>query len=114
MKTLDKVVYTARTHTTGGRDGQAQSDDGKLKVELSSFAGTGAGTNPEQMFAAGYSACFMGALRAVAGKAQVTLSPGEAPWWCSGWRQQRPGKAVARSQNPRVLTRWAAGSLAHF
>ena len=73
MKTLDKVVYTARTHTTGGRDGQAQSDDGKLKVELSSFAGTGAGTNPEQMFAAGYSACFMGALRAVAGKAQVTL-----------------------------------------
>ena len=73
MKTLDKVLYTARTHTTGGRDGRAQSDDGKLKVELSSFAGTGAGTNPEQMFAAGYSACFMGALRAVAGKAHVTL-----------------------------------------
>ena len=73
MKTLDKVLYTARTHTTGGRDGRAQSDDGKLKVELSSFAGTGAGTNPEQMFAAGYSACFMGALRSVAGKAQVTL-----------------------------------------
>ena len=73
MKTLDKVVYPARTPTTGGRAGQAQSDDGKLKVELSSFAGTGAGTNPEQMFAAGYSACFMGALRAVAGKTQVTL-----------------------------------------
>ena len=73
MKTLDKVLYTAHAHTTGGRDGQAQSDDGKLKVELSSFAGTGAGTNPEQMFAAGYSACFMGALRAVAGKAHVTL-----------------------------------------
>ncbi len=73
MKTLDKVLYTARTHTTGGRDGQAQSDDGKLQVSLSHFAGSGSGTNPEQMFAAGYSACFMGALRAVAAKAQVTL-----------------------------------------
>ena len=73
MNTLDKVLYTARTHSTGGRDGQAQSDDGKLQVTLSSFAGTGTGTNPEQMFAAGYSACFMGALRAVAAKSQITL-----------------------------------------
>mgnify|MGYP003621191558 CR=1 FL=1 len=73
MNTLEKVLYTARTHTTGGRDGQAQSDDGKLQVTLSSFAGTGTGTNPEQMFAAGYSACFMGALRAVAAKSQITL-----------------------------------------
>ena len=73
MNTLDKVLYTASTHTTGGRDGQAQSDDGKLQVTLSSFAGTGTGTNPEQMFAAGYSACFMGALRAVAAKSQITL-----------------------------------------
>ena len=49
--TLDKVLYTARTHTTGGRDGQARSDDGRLQVALSS-PGQGTGTNPEQMFAA--------------------------------------------------------------
>ena len=55
--TLDKVLYTARTHTTGGRDGLARSDDGRLQVTLSS-PGQGAGTNPEQMFAADYSACF--------------------------------------------------------
>ena len=78
MKTLDKVLYTARTHTTGGRDGHSKSDDGKLNVEQSHFAGSGKGTNPEQLFAAGYSACFMGALRAVAGKAQVTLPEGMA------------------------------------
>ena len=73
MQTLDKVVYTARAHTTGGRDGQSKSDDGKLNVELSHFAGNGTGTNPEQMFAAGYAACYIGALRVVAGRAQVTL-----------------------------------------
>lgn len=70
--TLDKVLYTARTHTTGGRDGQARSDDGRLQVTLSS-PGQGMGTNPEQMFAAGYSACFIGAIKVVAGKQNVTL-----------------------------------------
>ncbi len=73
MTQLDKVLYTAKTHTTGGRDGAARSDDGRLDVKLVS-PGTGTtGTNPEQLFAAGYSACFIGAMKAVAGKMQLTV-----------------------------------------
>lgn len=75
---FDKVLYTAKTHTTGGRDGSSRSDDGRLVVELSSPGGPGKGTNPEQMFAAGWSACFLGALKVVAGKAKVTLPAGTA------------------------------------
>ena len=70
---LDKVLYTAHAHTTGGRDGQSKSDDGRLSVTLSSPGTAGTGTNPEQLFAAGYSACFIGALKAVAGMKKVTL-----------------------------------------
>lgn len=70
---LDKVLYTARVHTTGGRDGASRSDDGKLDVQQSAPGGPGTGTNPEQLFAAGYSACFLGAMKAVAGKQNVTL-----------------------------------------
>jgi Ohr subfamily peroxiredoxin len=73
---LDKVLYTAHAHTTGGRDGHAASDDGLLDVKLTlpkSMGGPGTGTNPEQLFAAGYSACFMGALKFVAGKQQITV-----------------------------------------
>lgn len=73
MPALDKVLYTARAHTTGGRDGASRSDDGRLDVQLSSPGGSGQGTNPEQLFAAGYSACFIGALKAVAAKQKVTL-----------------------------------------
>ncbi len=74
MNKLDKVVYTARAHTTGGREGgHARSDDGRLEVNLSSPGGSGQGTNPEQLFAAGYSACFIGAMKAVAGRQKVTL-----------------------------------------
>jgi osmotically inducible protein OsmC len=72
MNKLEKVMYTGRAHTTGGRDGQSRSDDGKLDVKLSP-PGQGAGTNPEQMFAAGYSACFIGAMKAVAGKMKMQL-----------------------------------------
>ena len=73
MTTLDKVLYTAKAHTTGGRDGASRSDDGRLDVKLVS-PGTGTtGTNPEQLFAAGYSACFIGAIKAVAGKSNTTL-----------------------------------------
>jgi lipoyl-dependent peroxiredoxin len=72
-QSLDKVLYTAHTHTTGGRDGAARSSDGKLDVQLSSPGGSGAGTNPEQLFAAGYSACFIGALKAVAARQKVAL-----------------------------------------
>ena len=66
---IDKVLYTATATATGGRTGTAQSSDGALKLDLSTpkeLGGTGGtGTNPEQMFAAGYSACFIGAMRAV-------------------------------------------------
>ena len=73
MTTLDKVMYTAKAHTTGGRDGQSKTDDSRLDVKLSPPGQPGNGTNPEQLFAAGYSACFLGAMKAVAGKMKVTL-----------------------------------------
>ena len=73
---LDKVLYTAHAHTTGGRDGRSVTDDGLLDVKLSppkAMGGAGTATNPEQLFAAGYSACFMGALKHVAGMKKVTV-----------------------------------------
>ena len=73
MTTLDKVLYTARAHTTGGRDGASRTDDGRLDVKLSSPGTSGTGTNPEQLFAAGYSACFIGALKAVGGMQKIAI-----------------------------------------
>lgn len=73
MNKLEKVLYTGRAHTTGGRDGESRSDDGRLQVKLSPPGTAGNGTNPEQMFAAGYSACFIGAMKAVAAKQKITL-----------------------------------------
>ncbi len=74
---LDKVLYTAQATATGGRAGTAESSDGALKVTLSTpkeLGGAGGpGTNPEQMFAAGYSACFIGAMKAVAAKQKIAL-----------------------------------------
>ena len=73
---LDKVMYTAKAHTTGGREGRSITDDGLLDVRLSppkAMGGAGNATNPEQLFAAGYSACFMGALKHVAGVKKVTV-----------------------------------------
>ncbi|WP_297368561.1 organic hydroperoxide resistance protein [Acidocella sp.] len=71
------VKYTAHGHATGGRAGSGASDDGRLAVALSvpkELGGdSGPGTNPEQMFAIGYSACFLGALKFVAGKEDVKL-----------------------------------------
>jgi osmotically inducible protein OsmC len=71
------VLYTAYAKATGGRDGQVVSSDEALRVKLTTpkelGGGGGAGTNPEQLFAAGYSACFMGALKFVAMKESVTL-----------------------------------------
>ena len=77
---LDKVLYTAKAHTTGGRDGRSVTDDGLLDVKLSppkAMGGAGNATNPEQLFAAGYSACFMGALKHVASMKKVVV-PGDA------------------------------------
>lgn len=70
---LDKVLYTAKTHTTGGRDGASHSSDNRLDVKLSSPGTSGGGTNPEQLFAAGWSACFIGAMGVAAGRMKVTL-----------------------------------------
>jgi Ohr subfamily peroxiredoxin len=73
---LDKVVYTAKAHTTGGRDGRSTSDDGLLDVKLSppkAMGGAGGATNPEQLFAAGYSACFMGAIKHVASMKKIAV-----------------------------------------
>ena len=70
---LDKVLYTAKTHVTGGREGEGRSSDDRISVKLSSPGGAGNGTNPEQLFGIGYSACFMGAMKAVAPKLQLTV-----------------------------------------
>jgi Ohr subfamily peroxiredoxin len=67
------VLYTGKTHTTGGRDGTARSADGRLDVKLSTPGTAGIGTNPEQLFAAGWSACFQGAMGKAARKMKVVL-----------------------------------------
>jgi osmotically inducible protein OsmC len=71
--TLDKVLYTAQSHTTGGRDGAGKTSDGRLEVNLSSPGTSGTGTNPEQLFAVGYSACFIGAMKAVGGMKKIAV-----------------------------------------
>lgn len=70
---LDKVLYTAQTHTTGGRDGTGKSSDGALSVSLSPPGSGKPGTNPEQLFAIGYAACFIGAMKAVGPKIGITV-----------------------------------------
>lgn len=74
---IDKVLYRAQATSQGGREGTSKSSDGVLDLQLSTpkelGGGGGPGTNPEQLFAAGYSACFLGALKFVASQAKVTL-----------------------------------------
>ena len=74
---IEKALYTATATATGGRAGTAKSSDGALDAVLTTpkqLGGDGAfGTNPEQLFAAGYSACFIGAMKAVAGKQKISL-----------------------------------------
>jgi lipoyl-dependent peroxiredoxin len=74
MNKIEKVLYTAKTHTTGGREnGAARSSDGRLDIKLSPPGSAGSGTNPEQLFAAGWSACFEGALGVAARKRKIAL-----------------------------------------
>jgi|TARA_B110000503_G_scaffold109931_1_gene164506 Ohr subfamily peroxiredoxin len=77
MNILQNVAYTANATATGGREGSAKSDDGRLDIALSTPKGLGGddgkGTNPEQLFAAGYAACFIGALKFVAGQDKISL-----------------------------------------
>ena len=73
ITSIERVLYTAKTHTTGGRDGAGQSSDGSVDVKLSSPGSGRPGTNPEQLFAIGWSACFMGAMGLAAGKRKIRL-----------------------------------------
>jgi len=76
---IEKIVYTAKAHTTGGRDGGAsRTSDGRLDVKLTIPGGPGAGTNPEQLFAVGWSSCFLSAIKIVAHQMKVKLSPDAA------------------------------------
>lgn len=73
---LETVIYTAHAVATGGREGTATTDDGKLSLKLDTpieMGGKGKGTNPEQMFAVGYAACFIGALKYAAKSQKVSL-----------------------------------------
>jgi osmotically inducible protein OsmC len=71
---IEKVIYTAKAHTTGGRDGGvSRTSDGRLDVKLSVPGTPGAGTNPEQLFAVGWSACFLSAIKLVAAKMKIRL-----------------------------------------
>lgn len=76
--TNEKVLYTGVTHTTGGRTGDSRSSDGRLDIKLSSPGSSGAGTNPEQLFAAGWSACFIGAMGKAAANLGIRLPEGHA------------------------------------
>lgn len=73
MTMIENVLYTGRTRTTGGRDGFARSDDAALDLKLSPPGSGKPGTNPEQLFAAGWSTCFIGAMTKAAGKRQLRL-----------------------------------------
>ncbi|KVN30871.1 peroxiredoxin [Burkholderia pyrrocinia] len=74
MSKIEKVLYTGKTHTSsGGRDGAVRSSDGRLDLQLSSPGSAGTGTNPEQLFAAGWSACFIGAMQLAARASKIAL-----------------------------------------
>ena len=73
MSSPPKLLYTGKTHSLGGRDGASRSSDGRLDVKLSTPGSPGCGTNPEQLFAAGWSACFIGAMQIVASKMKIAL-----------------------------------------
>jgi len=73
---IEKVIYTARAHTVGGRDGGAsRTSDGRLDVKLSVPGGHGTGTNPEQLLAVGWSSCYLSAIKLLAARMKVKLPP---------------------------------------
>ena len=79
MDQQNKLLYTAKVHTTGGREGGiSRSSDSRLDIRISPPGGHGTGTNPEQLFAAGWSACFESAIGVAARRKKVTLPPGFA------------------------------------
>jgi lipoyl-dependent peroxiredoxin len=78
MTTTGKTLYTGKVHTIGGRQGTSRSEDGRLDIQLSPPGSAGVGTNPEQLFAAGWSACFLGALARAAANMKLELPPDTA------------------------------------
>jgi hypothetical protein len=114
MASLDKVLYTARAHTTGGRDGASRTDDGRLDVKLSSPGTSGTGTNPEQLFAAGYSACFIGAMKAVGGMQKIAMPQdvavdaerGPGPHHRRLWHRRAPASAACLAWTAPPPRRW--------
>ena len=72
--TQPKVLYTAKAHTSGGREGSSHTDDDRLSVELSNPGTKATGTNPEQLFAVGWSACFLSALQLIAAKKKIVFT----------------------------------------
>jgi Ohr subfamily peroxiredoxin len=73
INAIDNLIYTGKTHTTGGRNGESRSSDGRLDIKLSAPGSSGPGSNPEQLLAAGWSACFIGAIGKAAAALKVTL-----------------------------------------
>jgi hypothetical protein len=104
---LDKVLYTAVATSTGGRDGTAVSSDGLLNVRIAppkELGGPGGATNPEQLFAAGYSACFLSALKRVAGMQKIAVSADAsitASPHSDGLRHQRQAGGEPARRGPR-------------
>ncbi|MFC0104357.1 organic hydroperoxide resistance protein [Sphingopyxis terrae] len=94
-----KTLYTAAVHVTGGRDGAARSSDGRLDVKLSTPGAPGNGTNPEQLFAAGWSACFQGAMGIAAKAKGIALPPELAIDAEVALRQGDDGYALAARLN---------------
>jgi hypothetical protein len=85
---LEKVLYTARVHTTGGRDGgTSRTDDGRLQITLSTPGTSDTGTNPEQLFGAAWSACFLSTIKLIAGKRRFATpnTPPSPPRLTSVW-----------------------------
>ena len=78
MNSIQNRLYTARTHTTGGREGSSRTDDGRLDVKLTTPGASGAGTNPEQLFAAGWSSCFIASIQAVGKELKIDVPAGVA------------------------------------
>jgi lipoyl-dependent peroxiredoxin len=97
---IDKAVYTAQSTSTGGRTGTTKSSDGRISLNLSTpkelGGDSGPGTNPEQLFASGYSACFIGAMKAVAARQKLNL-PAEVSNTCEVSIGPMTGKAGAFS-----------------
>mgnify|MGYP002403828990 CR=1 FL=1 len=115
------TIYTAHATSSGGRTGTAKTDDGRLSVTLDTpkelGGGGGAGTNPEQLFAAGYSACFHSALKFVAGQKQVKVPADSAVTAHVGLGQNPKGKGFAITVSLEValpgLDRAEAEALVH-